>query len=314
MNSKKQLEVIRRVAAEIVAEIAPAEKRYFPVAWEEFLARVGGSIRVRKPGLIAGLFCDEHAELKLVSALTLCVVAEIYVELKYRFGPPEQMVMREATIAAAKRMGAPEKLAEALGERIPEKFRSAYGDAFLNAINEPKSHPASRGQETDQKIPECVAWFREPKEELLQRREGSKKQLEAQFFLQRRQFNIFVNCWENVIWVSNSEEPIKLERRMRKMLVLFLLRRGEPIKPHRMVRWAWMPGSAVIGAEATLIQSNLKVAVCPINAELKCVEGFKISEAEADGSYCCQGEFTFCILLPGEMDEKLASLSLRPRF
>lgn len=312
MKMEEHLETIRRVAAEVVAEIAPSEERYFPVVWEEFLARTGTAIEARKPGVIAGLFFDEHAELKLVSALTLAVVAEIYVELRYRFDPPEEKAMREATIAAAKHMGAPDQLAAALGERIPEKFRIAHREASWNAIAEPKSQPAARGVVAGPKLPECVAWFCLPQDRLLRRVEGSEEQLQAQFTLQKPIFTIFVNCSEHFISVSSAKEPIKLEPRIQRMLVLFLLWRQKPIAPSRVVRWAWPDGSPVIGAVGKQVRSNLKVAISGLKAKLEGIKEFKIPKLRNDGNYYSQGDFTFCVLLPGWMDQKLTELGLRP--
>ena len=314
MNSQDALEVIRQVAAEVVAEIAPAEKPYFPVVWEEFLARGGGSVEAQKPGVIAGLFLDQPAALKLVSAMTLLVVSEVYAEMSQRFGPPEKEVVREATIDCAKHLGAPDTLAAALGERIPEKFK----DVFDRVVWGKTVEPMVCHEEPSQNKPDYVAWVYECDEggeSKLKRSEGTRKKLEDQFFtLQKSKFDIFVNCLEKGIWVSRSEEHIPLEPRIQLTLVLLLLHRGNGIAPSRVVRWAWRDASHVIGAEAKKVQSNLKVAVCKLKAELKKVKSFEISEAQPDGSYICYGTCSFCVLLPRLMDEKLARLGLRPRF
>ena len=310
MNSQDTLEVIRQVAAGVVAEIAPAEKSYFPVVWEEFLARGGGSVEAQKPSIIAGLFLDQPAALKLVSAMTLLVVSEVYAEMSHRFSPPDTKVVREATIDCAKRFGAPDRLAEALGERIPEKFK----DAFESIVWGKKAEPMVCHEESVKNKPECVAWFYEGGKGRLQRKEGTRGELESHFSTQQKSsFNIFVNCWQKGIWVFRSEAHIPLEPRIQMTLVLLLLHRGKGIAPSRVVKWAWRDSSHVIGAPTKKVQENLKVVVSELKAKLKDVKTFEISEAQPDGSYICHGTCPFCVLLPGLMDEKLARLGLRPQ-
>jgi hypothetical protein len=314
MNLEANLETIRRVAAEVVAEIAPAEKRYFPVVWEEFRARGFGAAGGGKRKPTTGLFLDREGELKLVSPLVLFVVTEVYWELNQRFGPPEKDKVVKGAIALASQLGAPDKLAVALGERVWEKLlnalseRSQAGGSALEVLKT----LSKRGHDIEK--PECVAWFDDQGRGELKRQEGPRMKLEAQFSLQKSRFDIFVNCSEKGIWIPNSEKAIPLEPRIQRLLVLLLLHRGEPIAPSRVVRWAWPAGSSVIGAHAKKVRSNLKVAVSELKDELECVKSIDIPELQRDGNYCCQGEFTFCVLLPGWMDEQLASLGLRPKF
>jgi len=314
MNAKQQLEVIRRIAAEVVAELAPAEKRYFPVVWEEFLAREGATFPTGKPGTIAGFFYNDQPELKLVSALAICAITEVFVEMKQRFGTPEEQALREATIAAAQRMGAPNDLAQALGERIPGKFREAYQDAYMTAIAEPKRHPASQDQAGDRRVPECLVYVREPDKKLLQRYEGFQDQLQAQFTLQKSRFEIFVNESENVVAVAGFKESVQLEPRIRRLLIVLLLNRGKTLQASRLVKSAWHDDSPIIGADLKKVRSNLKVAISELKGKLKDFEPIQIPELPRDGDYCCQGEFTFCVLMSGRMDENLARLGLRPAF
>ena len=205
-------------------------------------------------------------------------------------------------------MGASYKLATALAERLAERFMGEFGSARFGKT------PAQPEPARSRRTPEYVAWIDERGKSELKRYEGSRTKLEAQFDLQKTRFDIFVNCSEKVIRTSGSKEPIPLEPRIQLMLVLFLLRRGQQIAPSAMARFAWPRGSPICGADAKRVQSNLKLAVHDLKTKLTAVKNIEIPEKRRDEGYSCQGEFTFCVLLPGELDEKLARLRLRPRF
>jgi len=281
---------------------------------EKCLARGGGSLAERNPGVSASSLDDQPAALKLASAITLWVVSEVYAEMSQHLGlgPPGMEAMRGATFDAAKRLGAQDRLAAALGERIPGKFKDAFDRIVWGKTAEPMvCHEDSRQNKLD-----YVAWVQacdERAESELKRYEGTRNSLEARFSLQKSTFDIFVNCLDKGIWVSRSKVHIPLEPRIQRTLVLLLLHRGKGIAPSRVVRWAWPDSSPVIGAEAKKVQSNLKVAVWALKAKLEGVKSFEISNAQPDGSYICYGKCSFCALLPKSMDEKLALLSLRPR-
>jgi hypothetical protein len=312
MNAN-EIDFIRRVAAETVAEIAPAEVSCFPVVWEEFIARglsLGGA---RKRKFLTGLFMDDDGGLKLVSALTIWVVSEVLVEMKQRIGPVEKSQVEQAAIAAAKSMGAGQQLAAALGDRIAEKLRNAYNEAGLAAMADPPSGGDQRMLGGGSQAPECVAWFREPGEDKLKRCEGRRQQIEAQFELQKERFDFFVNCLDGNTWHSNAVEPISLEPRTQLLLALFLLHCGQPIDSRRAVSWAWPSTSIVIGASPDKVQSNLKVAVREIKNRLHGLNTFDIPKKPRDGHYCCRGKLSFCVLLPGLKDQQLASLRLQPQ-
>jgi hypothetical protein len=310
MNAQETLGVIRQVVAAVVAEICPAETPYFPVVWEELLARGLGSAEARKPGFNIGLFYDTPAELKLVSPLVILVVSEVLVELKQRMGPPEKEALRQATISAAKAMRASDGLANALGQRIPGKLMDAFGEALVGRP-EPKAGEEPSGPRRGDQRSEYVAWVGSPQTSQPEREEGTRRTLEEKYLPGPGTFEIFVNWPERKVWSSKSAKPIELEPRIRRLLVLFLRHRGCVMYPWQLVPRAWPAASPTVGADVKKMQENLRVAVCNLKTKLECVEGFDIPKKEADGGYYCQGKFSFCILLPREVDDQLALQCLR---
>jgi len=314
MFSKQELEVIRRVAQAVVTEIAPAEKPYFQVVWEEFLVQGLAWAGTKEWGIPAGLFIDGHAKLKLKSPLIDWIVAQVYVEVKQNFGTPEKEAMRKATIAAAACLGTPKEFAQKLGEQIPAKFLAEFDSILRGSAAQSDSYHGTYSSTAPGQVPECVAWYREPDDDRLKRCVGSGEKLQAQFFsLRRRRFTIFVNCLERGVWLPDRDSPVRLPPTAQYLLVVLLLHRGQPVPSERAARYAWPGGSTIINEGYKRIRSNLKGPLAILRDELESVKSIKIPTVRRGEDYVCLGNFTFCILLPGSMDAHLKTVGLCPK-
>jgi hypothetical protein len=312
MFSKQELEVIRRVAQAVVTRIVPAEKPYFQVVWDEFLAQGLPLARTEQGGIPAGLFIDGHAKLKLKTPLIDLIVAKVYAEVKQEFGPPEKEAIRKATIAAADCLGTPKAFAEKLGEQIPAEFLEEFDRIARGRIAQSESGSGSDARSTPGRVPECVAYYREPGDNRLKRITGSAQKLQAQFFgLQRSRFTVLVDCVQGGVWIAQSPNPVSLEPRIRNLLALLLLRLGHSVPSANAFRWAW-PSNSPIRDDEKLIRSNLKIAIHALKQKLTCVQTLQISKLLRGEDYCCQGDCTFCVLLTGRMDADLNTPGLRP--
>jgi hypothetical protein len=127
----------------------------------------------------------------------------------------------------------------------------------------------------------------------------------------------YLHGWENkydifikrrtVLLSTNNRGPIKLdfEERHYRLLVMLLIRKDDPLPAVPLYQKAWTSMSrGAVSNDKDAVEFFLKPAISEIRTKMLPIYNFSIPRKKPDVGYFCEGDFSFCVIIPSQMENE----------